>query len=92
MAESTLDSDAAMIDAITRPTMPRGKRQRHEVRQDLVGREIRRQRVELEVGEQRQADERQREHPDDVAGGVDDERPAARPRSDFVVCSRCTMI
>ena len=24
MAESTLDSDEAMIDAITRPTMPRG--------------------------------------------------------------------
>ena len=48
-----------MVPALFSPDRAGWKRERHEVRHELVGRELRRQRPMLEVGKQREADERQ---------------------------------
>ena len=45
IAESMLDSDAAMIAAMTRPTAPAGNASDMKYGSELVGRELRRQRV-----------------------------------------------
>ena len=63
IAESTLDSDAARIAAITRPTAPRGNASDMKYGRILSVAKSAGSGVKLEVGEQREADKRQPEHP-----------------------------
>src|ERR1043166_6603083 len=91
MAESTLDSDAAMIDAITRPTMPTGN-----VIDMKYGRILS---VSKSLGSGRDWKNANSARPTNDSANIQIASPAALTMnawrasfSDFVVCSRWTMI
>ena len=76
IAESTLDSDAAMIDAITRPDDAGRKRQRHEVRRGSVRRVLLRQGCIWKYANSARPTNDSANIQTHVAGGVDDECPS----------------
>ena len=91
IAESTLDSDAAMIDAITSPTMPAGK-----VSDMKYGRILS---VAKSAGSGRVWKNANSARPTNDSANIQSASPAAFTMnacrasfSDLVVCSRCTMI
>src|SRR3954465_4827687 len=74
IAESTLDSDAAMIDAITRPTMPAGNVSDMKYGRILSVAKSGGSGGALKNPKQPKAAKRQRKHPDRAPRRVDDER------------------
>src|SRR5215471_3988072 len=91
IAESTLESDAAMIDAMTRPTIPAGN-----VSDMKYGRILS---VAKSGGSGRVWKNANSARPTNDRANIQRASPAALTMnacrasfSDFVVCSRCTMI